>query len=79
MKKKGLGAGDWASDWGAKACPPPVRASITRSICPAAQEGLPTPKKDCFLDDRGGNVYENKGSAFHGWRRSGNVYENNYT
>ena len=28
------------------------------------------------LDERRGDVYENKGSAFHSPRRSGNVYEN---
>jgi len=66
-------------DWGTKACPPPVRASITRSICPATQESLPILKKDCFLTDRGGNVYENKGSAFHGRGGTGNVYENKGT
>jgi hypothetical protein len=28
------------------------------------------------LKERRGNVYENKGSAFHGPKRSGNVVEN---
>jgi hypothetical protein len=46
---------------GTKACPPPVRDSLTRPICPAAQESQPILKKDCFLTDRGGNVTENKG------------------
>jgi hypothetical protein len=31
------------------------------------------------LDERRGNVYENKGSAFHDPQRSGNVYENTST
>ena len=31
------------------------------------------------LDERRGDVYENKGSAFHSPRRSGNVYENTST
>ena len=47
-EKQGLGLG--AGDWGTKACPPPARASITRSICPAAQESLPTLKKNSFFD-----------------------------
>jgi hypothetical protein len=74
-----LRTGAWGWALGAKACPPPVRASITRSICPAAQESLPTLKKDYFLTDQGGNVYENKGSAFHGRGRTWNVYENKGT
>ena len=28
------------------------------------------------MKEQGGNVYENKGSAFHGWEHSGNVIEN---
>jgi hypothetical protein len=51
-----LGAGDW----GTKACRP-TRPSITYSICPGAQESLPTLKKDSFLTERSGNVDENKG------------------
>jgi hypothetical protein len=53
-----------------------VRASITRSICPAAQESLPTLKENSFLTERSANVYENKGSAFSGLDQGGNVIEN---
>ena len=45
IKRQGLGA--W--DWGTKACPPPARASITRSICPATQETPPTLKRISFF------------------------------
>jgi hypothetical protein len=33
-------------------------------------------KEFLFLTERTGNVYENKGSAFHERERRGNVYEN---
>ena len=36
--------------WGPKACPPRTRPSIIRSICPAAQESLPTLKRISFFD-----------------------------
>jgi hypothetical protein len=36
--------------WGPKACPPPARASITRSIRPVAQETPPTLKRISFSD-----------------------------
>jgi len=40
-----------ARGWGLgnEGLPPPLRASLTRSICLAAQESLPILKKDCFL------------------------------
>ena len=28
------------------------------------------------MKEQGRNVYENKGSAFHGWEKAGNVVEN---
>jgi len=38
--------------------------------------GVEMEKRDSLkLDEQRGNVYENKGSAFHSPRRSGNVYE----
>jgi hypothetical protein len=44
-KKQGLGAWDPA----AKACPIPLHASITRSICPAAQESPTNLEKNSFF------------------------------
>ena len=44
-EKQGLGIGGWQT----KACPPPARASITRLICPAAQESPTNLEKEFFF------------------------------
>jgi hypothetical protein len=33
-------------------------------------------RKNLFLSERSGDVYENKGSAFHSPELSGNIHEN---
>ena len=72
-EKQGLGTGGW----GTKACPPPARASITRSICHAAQESSTNLKKEFFfLTEQCRDVIENKGRLWKTQRRSGNVFEN---
>jgi hypothetical protein len=66
----------WTGRWGTKACTPPARASITRPICPAAQESLRALKKNSFLTERCGNVIENKARLWKTPQESGNVVEN---
>ena len=48
MKNRGEGLG--AGDWGTRASPPLARASITRTICPGAQESPPILKKNSFFE-----------------------------
>jgi hypothetical protein len=36
--------------WRLGACPPPARASITRSVSPAGQESPTNPEKEFFFD-----------------------------
>jgi hypothetical protein len=74
MKK---GARDWGLGTGGRrpARRQSVPAPLAQSVLRLKKANRPW-KRILFLTEPRGNVYENKGGAFHGLWRAGNVIEN---